>query len=236
MRQLVIAETPEDVADAAADLIFESQSEAIQERGSFRIALSGGHTPRLLFDVLAGEEWNKTMSWEEWEVFWADERAVPPDHADSNYRLAHETLLSKVAVGDVWRIRGEAPDLTEAAAEYARAIRSRFGPGAPVFDTILLGMGRDGHTASLFPGHAAIESGSIVETVEVTDWIPRRLTLTLPVLNHARRVIFMVTGAEKAETVHRIFEEEDTTLPAARVLPLDGDCWWILDEAAAGRK
>jgi len=231
MRDIIICETPDDVADAAADLIFESQTQAIGARGAFRIALSGGATPRLLYERLASDEWREAMNWPEWEVFWSDERAVPSEHKDSNYRLAHTTLLTKVDAANVWPMRGDASALREAADEYARTLRSRLGPGFPVFDTILLGMGADGHTASLFPGHRVLDSSALVEAVE--DRTPPRLTLTLPVLNAARQVIFLVTGAEKAERVRDVLEHNDPRFPAAQVLPEEGTCTWILDHEAA---
>jgi 6-phosphogluconolactonase len=232
--EIIFCETPDDVADAAADLIFHDQAAAIEERGIYRIALSGGHTPKLLYERLTSEDWRSEMNWENWEVFWSDERAVPPDHPDSNFRLAEEALLLHVPVGNVWRMHGEMPDLREAADDYARTLRLRFGLKLPVFDTILLGMGADGHTASLFPGHPALESAALVETVEISSQTPpRRLTLTLPVLNHALRVIFLVVGDEKAERVSDIFQHEDASLPAARVQPEEGECAWLLDHAAA---
>jgi 6-phosphogluconolactonase len=231
MRDIIICETPDDVADAAADLIFDSQTQAIGARGAFRIALSGGATPRLLYERLASDEWREVMNWPEWEVFWSDERAVPAGHRDSNYSLARDALLSKIKVENVWPMPAEAAALREAADEYARTLHSRLGPGFPVFDTILLGMGADGHTASLFPGHRALDSSALVEAVE--DRTPPRLTLTLPVLNGAQQVIFLVTGAEKAERVRDVLEHNDPRFPAAQVLPEEGTCTWILDHEAA---
>lgn len=224
MRDVIVCETPDDVADAAADLVFESQTRAVAARGAFSIALSGGTTPRLLYERLASGEWSEAMNWPEWEVFWSDERAVPPEHPDSNYRLAHDALLSKVEVANVWPMRAD-------AAEYARTLRSRMGPGFPVFDMVLLGMGADGHTASLFPGHRALDSSALVEAVE--DVVPPRLTLTLPVINAARQVIFMITGKEKSERVRDVLEHDDLRFPAARVQPEEGMCAWILDHEAA---
>ncbi|RPH94816.1 6-phosphogluconolactonase [candidate division KSB1 bacterium] len=233
MRNLVLCETPDDVADAAADLIYDAQTTAIKTAGIYHLALSGGETLRALFERLSSPEWKDTMSWESWEVFWCDERAVPPDHPDSNFKAANDLWLSKVPVSDVWRMRAESSDLREAADEYARTLRSRLGLSSPILDTILLGMGKDGHTASLFPGHKALKSGSLVEVVEGDDPVPHRLTLTLPVLNRARQVIFMAAGEDKADAVLRIFEQEDRSLPAALVDPADGECLWILDHAAA---
>jgi 6-phosphogluconolactonase len=233
MRELVICETPDDVADAAADLIFESQQLAIEERGVFRIALAGGRTPDLLYERLASEEWKNQMAWEQWEVFWGDERAVPRNDAASNYGNAEKVFLKKVPLGDIWPMACDSGDLSAAAADYARLLKSRFGPGLPEFDLILLGLGPDGHTASLFPDHAALQSEALVEAVHVDLPVPRRLTLTIPVLNRARRVIFLVTGSEKAESALRILKETDPELPAARVVPEEGDCWWLLDLEAA---
>jgi 6-phosphogluconolactonase len=231
MRDLIICETPDDAADAAADLIFESQTQAIAERGVYRIALSGGTDSRLLYERLASEEWREVMSWPEWEVFWSHELAVSSEREGSNFRTAHETLLSKIEVANVWPMRAEAAHLCEAADEYARTLRSRLGPGSPVFDTILLGLGGDGSTAALFPGHQALDSLALVEAVE--DRTPQCLTLTLPVLNAARQVIFLVTGIEKAECVRDVVEHNDVRFPSARVLPEEGTCSWILDHEAA---
>ncbi|MBI5060166.1 6-phosphogluconolactonase [candidate division KSB1 bacterium] len=231
-RQIVFCETPDDVADAAADLIFESQTEAVAERGVFRVALSGGTTPGLLFARLTTEEWRDEMAWENWEVFWSDERCVPPDSPDSNFAIAKRLLLDRMPIGEVFRIRGEI-DPREAAAEYARTLRARLDPGPPVFDVILLGMGADGHTASLFPGQPALESASLIEAVEVDQPVRHRITFTLNLINRARRVIFLVCGEAKAQRVHEIIHENRVQLPAARVDPAPGECLWLLDHAAA---
>jgi 6-phosphogluconolactonase len=234
MREIVICETPQDVADAAADLIFEQQSEAIASHGIYRIALSGGRTPKLLYETLVSEEWRDRMQWELWDVYWSDERAVAPDHPESNFGLAQKELLAHLPMGDVWRIRGEAGNLREAAEEYARLLRNRIG-GVIEFDTIMLGMGSDGHTASLFPGHSALNSLSIVEAVETNQKIPGRVTLTLPIINTAEHIVFMVCGDDKADTVSLVLDGEDSDLPAARVRPIGGECWWLLDQAAASK-
>lgn len=241
---VIFCQTPEEVADAAAELIFEKQTEAVAERGVFRIALSGGSTPKLLFERLAADEWRDEMSWEHWEVYWADERAVPPDHPESNFRLAHSALLSKIPVSKVFRMETEATDLTQAAKEYADLLVRQLGESLPVFDVILLGLGTDGHTASLFPGNKTTTPQSPTGGLESSDElvlavnvasakIPRRLTLTYPVLNAARTVVFLITGEEKAEAVRAILQDGNPALPATHVKPEDGECYWILDEAAA---
>jgi 6-phosphogluconolactonase len=232
--EIIYCEYPEDVADAAASVILELQKEALAERGVFRIALSGGSTPQELFELLASEDWRDEFEWPQWEVFWCDERAVPKSSNDSNFKLAHDNLLSKVPVGEVFPMPADSINLNDAAESYARTLRSRFLPESVMFDCILLGMGSDGHTASLFPGTSALESGALVEAVEIpNNPIPKRLTFTLRVLNSARACVFLVTGEEKSNTVFQVLKEEDYRLPATRVNPDEGRLIWILDEAAA---
>lgn len=228
--EIIFCATPEDAAEAAAELIFEKQTEAVSGRGVFRIALSGGSTPKLLYQQLASEEWREEMSWDKWEVYWSDERAIPPDHPDSNYRLAHSTFLSKVPVQKIFRMEGEAADLEQVAREYEELLQENFDEPIPVFDLILLGIGADGHTASLFPNHAALNSEKRVEAVELKG---ERLTLTLRVLNAARTILFLVSGEEKAQAVKEILELGTRQLPATLVNPPEGECFWILDAAAA---
>ncbi|MCB9357540.1 MAG: 6-phosphogluconolactonase [Calditrichaeota bacterium] len=232
--EVIYCEFPEDVAEAAAALLKELQDEAIAERNVFRVALSGGSTPKLLFHLLSDPEWQEEMEYDKWEVFWSDERCVDPSHPESNFRLAHDHFLSKVQVGEVFRMCGEHHNGQESADAYARTLKGRFMPETVSFDAILLGMGEDGHTASLFPGSSALESGALVEAVEVkNNAIPQRLTLTLRVLNSAQAVIFLVTGSAKAERVHEVLMEDRYELPAARVNPMEGRLIWILDEDAA---
>jgi len=232
--EVIYCEFPDDVADAAAALLKELQDEAIAERGVFRIALSGGSTPALLFKYLASSDWSGEMEYDKWEVFWADERAVAPSHPDSNYKLAHENFLSKVEVGEVFRMPAEHANIQEAADMYARTLKSRFTPEGVSFDAVLLGMGADGHTASLFPGTHALESGALVEAVEVAGAkIPKRLTLTLRVINNCGAAVFLVTGAEKSHTLREVLIDDNHRYPAARVNPHEGRLIWIVDEDAA---
>ena len=253
--EIIFCETPEDVAEAAAELIFEKQTEAVAERGVFRIALSGGNTPKLLYQQLASEEWREEISWDRWEVYWSDERAVPPDHTDSNYHLAHSTFLCKVPVPKVFQMisprfsGGTKGGLDQAAQNYETLLKDKFGQSLPVFDLILLGVGPDGHTASLFPEHHALESQNLVDVVDrnstdlnVASLPPnldlgvrglKRLTLTLRVLNAARAILFLITGEEKAQAVKEILELGNRDLPATLVNPEGGECFWILDEAAS---
>jgi 6-phosphogluconolactonase len=238
---VTVVPDPDALADAAARLIADAAADAIEARGRFMWALAGGETPRATYARLALPPFRERVDWRRVWVFFGDERAVPPDHPDSNYRMAHETLLGKVPVpaAQVLRIRGEAEDLEVAAAEYAGALVTAFGTRRgelPRFDLVLLGMGVDGHTASLFPGSPVVrEVFRAVAAVHVgAASIPQRLTLTLPVLNAAARVVFLVAGAEKAKAVKAVLGER-ATLPAAMVQPNHGELVWLLDRAAAAQ-
>lgn len=205
------------------------------------VALSGGSTPERLYRLLA-EERRSRVHWDRLEVFFGDERAVPPEHVESNYRLAFENLLSRVPVRPerVHRIRAEERDLSRAALEYEEIVRGRVpaGPdGLPSFDLVWLGVGSDGHTASLFPGSPALreERRLVVETIDPRTGAPR-ITLTLPLFNAARTVQFLVVGESKAEIARTILgpaRAEGEEPPAARVAPASGDLEWLLDRAAA---
>src|SRR5207253_9140313 len=195
--------------------------------------------PRSPYAKLAPPPFRERVDWHRTWVFFGDERAVPPDHPDSNYRMAHETLLGKVPIpaAQVLRIHGEAPDSEVAAAEYARVLSEAFATRRgelPRFDLVLLGLGVDGHTASLFPGSPVLrEIFRAVAAVHVAAaQIPQRLTLTFPVLNAAARVVFLVAGAEKAKIVRAVLSEQ-ALLPAALVRPIDGELIWLADRAAA---
>ncbi len=238
---VTIVPDPDALADAAARLTVDVAAHAIAARGRFMWALAGGETPRATYARLALPPFRERVDWRRTWVFFGDERAVPPDHAASNYQMAHETLLSKVPIpaAQVLRIRGEAEDLEVAAAEYARALSEAFGTRRgtlPRFDLVLLGLGVDGHTASLFPDSPVVrEVFRAVAAVHVTAAsIPQRLTLTLPVFNAAARVVFLVAGAEKAKVVKAVLGEH-ATLPAAMVRPADGELVWLLDRAAAAQ-
>jgi 6-phosphogluconolactonase len=231
-RETIFCEYPEDVADAAAAMIHHAQSAAIAERNVFRIALSGGSTPTILYDALLSE-WRDEMEWEKWEVYWSDERAVPPHSEHSNYHLAMTRLLSNVPVGNILRMPADDENLNLAAEEYGALLKKQFSSENPEFDLILLGMGSDGHTASLFPGSPALESGSLVAAVETDQEIRKRLTFTLRTINHARLVFFLVIGEDKAGKVKEILADEDYSNPAMRVEPKSGRVIWFLDEAAA---
>lgn len=237
MPDLRVLPTSEAVAQAGAALVAEVSGQRVREAGRFTIALSGGSTPRRLYQLLTSDPHAEGIAWEGWHVFWGDERCVPPDHEDSNYRMAREALLDKVAIprAQVHRIRGEDPP-QDAADAYERELREAFGQARPNFDLVLLGMGDDGHTASLFPGTGALEERErpVAPTSSPGPGTPR-VTFTLPLINAARRVVFVVTGAAKAPVVRRVLAPSpgDPTLPAALVQPHAGQVTWLLSEDAA---
>ena len=227
---------------AAAAEFRKAGADAVAARGVFRVALSGGSTPRGLYSLLASDHaLRSAIAWDQTEFFWSDERHVPPDHPESNYRMAQDSLLSRVPVrGDrVHRVRAEQPDAAVAAIAYEVEIRRTFDcyGAVPRFDLILLGLGTDGHTASLFPGSPALDEGSrLVTANHVAALGADRITMTYPLLNAARLVLFVVAGAEKAAAVRAVRQPDPDApaLPAGLVQPEDGQLIWVLDRAAAG--
>lgn len=229
------------LAGMAAERIAKLAEEAVARAGRFAVALAGGSTPQGLYARLASESYRARVPWPETEVFWGDERCVPPEHPESNYRMAAEALLRHVPIrpGQIHRMRGEDPDPTRAAAEYDALLRETFGvaPGVPPrFDLVLLGLGADGHTASLFPGSPALrETERLAVAVFVERLGAARLTLTLPVLNAAAAVVFLVSGGDKAEVLRAVLEGAPGAepLPAQLVHPPAGTVTWLVDAAAA---
>jgi len=229
------------VARETAGRIAVVARESVAARGSFTIALSGGATPRALFEELAGEDYCEAVDWSATKVLWSDERCVPPDHADSNYRVAYETLLSKVDLPphQVYRIRGE-DEPESAALEYEQIVRREVTSreDLPAFDVILLGMGTDGHTASLFPGTRALrEQARLVVANEVPKLDAHRITFTIPLINAALNVMFLVAGTDKAEVLRAVLEGayHPDVLPSQQVRPLRGRLTWLVDRSAAER-
>lgn len=236
---VVVVATAAALAEQAANRFVEAATKALADLGTFRVALSGAKTPEGLYARLASEPFQSRVDWARVQVFWGDERCVPPDHADSNYRLAHELLLSKVPVRpeNVYRMRGEAIDPDLAAAEYAGELQTAFGlkrGERPRFDLILLGMGADGHTASLFPHSPALrEVTRLAVAVYVEALKSYRITLTLPVLNNATMVLFLVSGGDKAERLRAVLGGKPShAAPASLVRPERGTLHWIVDRAA----
>lgn len=233
-----VSANQQDLFQAAANLFQEIVRGAVSTRGRCTIALSGGSTPRGLFTLLAQEPYRSAIPWSQCEFFWGDERCVPPDDPESNYRMARETLLDRVPVpvAHIHRMHGEDPP-AQAAEDYERELRRIFASDGdwPRFDLILLGMGDDGHTASLFPGSAALaETQHWVVAHYVEQVHMNRLTLTLPVLNHARHIVFLVSGASKAPALRTVLASSGgaDSLPSARVRPIDGQLIWLVDAAA----
>lgn len=232
---LLVHETPEDLAHAAArDFVARAQG-SIRERDRFAVALAGGSTPKATYKVLA-RDYTGELDWSKVHAFFGDERTVPPDHDDSNYRMAQEALLSRVPVGSVHRMRGELPP-EEAAAAYEQELRDFFGASddPPRFDLILLGIGEDGHIASLFPETFALEvHDRWVVANPVLKLGTTRLTLTVPVINSARAVSFLVAGEGKAEALKVILEgdADPHEYPAKLARPAGGPAWMVDREAA----
>ena len=235
-----ILTTPQELFAAAADEVLRSATEAVTQRGRYTIALSGGSTPRSLYTLLATNARN-AMPWDRTFFFWGDERHVSPADPESNYRMVEESMLSKAPVpaGNVFRVAAENPDATAAADAYEKTLKSFFALEAgqlPRFDLILLGLGPDGHTASLFPGTAALREES---RLVVANWVEKfktsRITFTLPVLNAARCVAFLVSGTDKAPALHAVLETDapGEQYPSKLVHPTDGELIWMVDRAAA---
>jgi len=221
---------------ATADEIVTIARNAVDARGNFTWALAGGSTPRDVYRLLASDPYRERMPWNAIHFFWGDERHVPPDHPDSNFRMAREAMLDAVPVpaGNIHRVPAEESDAERAAMQYESTLREFFeGQSWPAFDLIQLGLGKEGHTASLFPGGAAIRER---EHWVVAPWVEAqntfRVTLTPPVLNHARRTLFLVAGDEKAAALHAVLEgaREPEVYPAQIV---EGNRLWMVDRAAA---
>lgn len=240
IRSIEVLATADDLFRAAAEEFVRVGRSAIAAHGRFTVALSGGSTPKALYSLLAADfgdfPWNRSF------LFFGDERHVPPADADSNYRMVNESLLTKIAIParNVFRVAAENPDAAAAAADYESQLRLFFAIQSgefPRFDLILLGMGSDGHTASLFPDSFALEEQS---RLVVANWVAKfnthRITFTFPVLNRAAEVMFLAPGADKAGMLHQVLEGANTPpLPSQRVEPSDGKLLWMLDEAAAAK-
>ncbi len=232
---------PAEVARGAARHFVEYAWQAIAKDGQFMVALSGGETPRAMFELLASEEFRGQVDWAKVHVFWSDERAVPPTAPESNYGMARREFLIRVPIpeGNVHRMEAEKPNIGRAAHEYEEVLRKYLDLddlGFPRFHLIFLGLGKDGHTASLFPGTRVLRQTSRwVSTPMVSKSNMRRMTLTLPVLDAASRVVFLVVGPEKSQILHAVLEEKpDPPYPAQLVQPRNlGQKLFLVDKAAA---
>jgi 6-phosphogluconolactonase len=229
------------LSEEAAGRFASIAEAAVARAGRFSVALAGGSTPRPVYARLATEPYRSRIPWRQTAFFWGDERCVPPDHSDSNYRMAEETLLSHLPMipGGVYRMRGEDPEPARAASSYEQLLRTAFRLDAgefPRFDLILLGMGGDGHTASLFPGSSALaERARLVAATYVERLLAHRLTLTLPVINSAAAILFLISGREKAGIVRSVLDPStsENQFPARQVCPRDGRLIWLADRPAA---
>lgn len=234
---------PSEVARGAARHFVDYAWQSIAKDGQFLVALSGGNTPRQMFELLASDEFRAQVDWAKVHVFWSDERAVPPANAQSNYGMARRELLIRVPIpeGNVHRMEAEKANIGRAAHDYEEVLRKYLqldDRGFPRFHLIFLGLGPDGHTASLFPGtRVAQQTSRWVSTPMVTKLNMRRMTLTLPVLDAAMRVVFLVVGPEKADILHAVLlEKPDPPFPAQLVQPRDrGQKIFLVDKAAANK-
>jgi 6-phosphogluconolactonase len=234
--EIKVVPDPAALASQGAERFVDIAREAIALRGRFSVALSGGHTPEQMFHLLSQEPYRSQVAWEKVEIFFGDERCVPPDSPESNFRMANESLIRKVPVpGDnVYRMRGEI-DPNEAAIEYGQMLKEKFGDGG--LDLVFLGMGPDGHTASLFPGTEALRETKhrcVANFVaKLNAW---RITMTVPFINRAGTVLFLVAGADKAQRVAEVLEgpADPERLPSQLIRPDPGKLVWLLDAEAAG--
>jgi len=226
-----------DLSLRAAEATVRTINESVQTNGSFSLVLSGGNTPRTLYSLLSSQ-FRDQIPWTRAHVFWGDERYVPLDDLRSNYRMARETLLDAVPcpIANVHPMPTELPDPEAAAQEYEKTLRRYFSTDWPRFDLVLLGLGEEGHTASLFPGSPALEERRrSVVAVKAPVEPPLRLTLTLPVLTHAANIYFLVTGSNKAQALHHVLTEtpDPKNYPAAVVRLAPGTVIWSVDQEAA---
>jgi 6-phosphogluconolactonase len=242
-RRIEIVKDSEDLATVAAEHVLLIAKSAIEKRGSFTLALSGGSTPKRLYELLASADrpFKEQIPWYSTSLYWGDERHVPPSHPDSNYRMVDEAMLSKIPIPkeNIYRIKAEDPDAERAAKEYEETLYSTIDlkrEGIPIFDLILLGMGEDGHTASLFPNTSILnEREKLVSSVWVEKLLATRISLTPIVINNASNIIFMVSGRGKAEVLKKVLdgESQPMLLPSQLINPKHGKLMWIVDRATA---
>lgn len=237
MDTILISQTIIGWVDTVADRITQAARLSIEERGRFSLALSGGSTPRLIYQRLSSADYKKQINWEKTYLFWGDERCVPPEHPESNFNMAKTNLIDHVSIPpiNIFRIQGELPPKL-AARKYSEDLAVFFNSSLPQFDLVLLGLGDDGHIASLFPNSSALHENHswVVENFKPSSdsW---RITLTLPVINNARNIYVLVTGPNKADIIKEVIEHPNLTpdYPAKRIAPHKGELIWLLDSQAA---
>lgn len=242
-REILVVANPDELCLRAAQEFVRLAGEAVRAKGYFSVVLSGGNTPRGLYLTLASDVYREQVPWSDVHLFWGDERCVLPDHPESNYRMACEALIHRVPIPkeNIYRIPSEREDRVRAAMEYEQTLKTFFHLNAgafPRFDLILLGMGEDGHTASLFPFTSALdETNRFVSSNYVEKLGVYRFTLTVPALNQAREVIFLISGASKAPVLREVLEGDyqPQRLPAQLIQPVNGRLLFIVDRMAAGK-
>ena len=230
------------IAQKAAAIYVNAAQQAVRERGAFRVAMAGGSTPKSLHALLTAEPFRSQLPWDKMQIFFGDERHVPPDHPDSNFRMVSETFISKSPIKpeQVFRIKAELQDTEKAAQDYEQILRTQFTPKPgelPRFDLMLLGMGNEGHTLSLFPGTTALrDNGRLVVRTWVGKLYTERITCTAPVANNSAAVIFMIAGVDKAPALKAVLEgpREPEQLPSQLIKPANGKLFFLVDSAAGG--
>ena len=239
-----ILPSAEAIAETAADELIKAAAKAVGEKGEFYLALAGGSTPKALYTLLSKSPVLRAkVPWSKSQFFFGDERHVPPDDPESNFRMAQEAMfsLAPISAKQIHRIQGEDPDAARAARKYEQDLLASFRLAdgqLPRFDLVLLGMGAEGHTASLFPGTKALKEE---RRLAVSNWVGKlytdRITLTPPVLNHSARILFLVHGIEKATALQAVLEGpyEPEQLPAQMIQPRQGSVLWLVDPTAASR-
>jgi 6-phosphogluconolactonase len=236
--KIIIQDDPILLAKQAAEIFVDSARRLVDKRGRFVAAISGGSTPRRMHKMLAKEPYVLKIPWEKTHIFWVDERCVPANDRASNYGVAQGDILNRVPIPEaqVHFMKGRlSPE--DGVQNYMKMLVNFFhieDDAFPIFDLIFLGMGTDGHTASLFPGQKVLdEKKKMIVAVKGGDPNVNRISMTLPLLNQARHIVFLITGEEKARTVKAVLEDEDTQLPARKIRPLNGRLTWLLDCGAA---
>lgn len=235
---ITVKDTPTDLAGTAVDIFRMSANECIAKNGRFLVAISGGTTPRLFHRMLVQEPYVSEIPWDKMHIFWVDERCVPENDTASNYGASKKDFLNRTPISKTqfYPMPGRLPP-EDGARKYQKTLMEffhlKYGQ-FPTFDLIFLGTGKDGHTASLFPGQKALdEMERLVISVKGGEPYVSRLTMTFPVLNHAKKIIFIVSGKNKADIVKTILESPKARLPAQRIQPLNGTITWLLDRESA---
>ena len=238
MNNIIIANSPDELCQRVADWILREAKSAMADHGKFHLALAGGSTPRALYQLLASDAYADSIDWQHVNFYFGDERAVPLDHEQSNFRMAHEAMLDKLTIPatDIFPLITDLEDLENSAQHYEKILRREL-PSAddnvPVFDLILLGMGDDGHTASLFPESTILsEQSRLVAPVFVDKLQSWRVSFTYPLINHARQVAILVTGNAKAEKLKQVLVDKRGMNPVEGIKPL-GELNWFIDLEAA---